>query len=340
MIVTNSCQTERPTLRLLVWEGYAEPSVIGPFEAAHNCRVTASYIKNSDDLLGRLRTGSYDIISPSSDIATTVARSGLVEHLNLSKISSYMELSPRLLQLPLVRLKGKSVLPFMAAKDRVYGVPFMWGSNTLVYNTTMFRRPPSTWAVLWDPRYQGKVSVWDDLSTVYMAAQLLGYDKPNPDVLYNLTDQQLEVVTNELLALKRNIFRSWSSASDLEDLFENQHVAVAMGWPLITKQLKDRRFPIDEVIPRENTTGWIDYLMIPSNGMHRDLAYKFVDYMIQEQVQKRVGHATGYVPANERAALSADSEATVQAYWEHIDFWQEVPNRRKYIEIWEKARVP
>lgn len=340
MVTANSCQTEQPTLRLLVWEGYAEPAVIGPFEAAHHCRITALYFKTSDELLDRLRTGPYDIISPSSDIATTIARSGLVERLNLSKISSYTELSPRLVQLPLVQVKGRSLLSFTTANDRVYGVPFMWGANTLVYNTTMFRRPPSTWAVLWDQSYRGQVSVWDDVSTVYMTAQLLGYDKPNPDSLYSLTDQQLGVVTEKLLELKRNSLRSWSSASDLEDLFENKHLAVAMGWPLVTKHLKDRGFPIDEVIPRENTTGWIDYLMIPSNGMHRDLAYEFLDYVLQEQVQKRVAYATGYVPANERAALSGDSEATIQAYWGHIDFWQTVSNRRTYIEIRDKARAP
>ena len=74
--------------------------------------------------------------------------------------------------------------------------------------------------------------------------------------------------------------------------------------------------------------------------MHRDLAYEFLDYVLQEQVQKRVAYATGYVPANERAALSGDSEATIQAYWGHIDFWQTVSNRRTYIEIRDKARAP
>jgi putative spermidine/putrescine transport system substrate-binding protein/spermidine/putrescine transport system substrate-binding protein len=52
-----------------------------------------------------------------------------------------------------------------------------------------FSETPDTWNILWDPKYHGKVSVWDDLSTVYMTAQILGFDKPDPSQLYNLTDE-------------------------------------------------------------------------------------------------------------------------------------------------------
>ena len=64
----------------------------------------------------------------------------------------------------------------------------MWGPNPLIYDTTAFRKTAGQLECLWDPKYRGKISVWDDLSTVYMAAQVLGYDKPDPDQLYNLND--------------------------------------------------------------------------------------------------------------------------------------------------------
>ena len=56
----------------------------------------------------------------------------------------------------------------------------MWGPDPLIYDTTVFPKPPESWTMFWDPKYRGKISVWDDLSTVYMAAQVLGYDKPDP----------------------------------------------------------------------------------------------------------------------------------------------------------------
>jgi spermidine/putrescine-binding protein len=34
-----ACKPKQPTLTLLVWEGYADPSFIGAFEESHHCKV-------------------------------------------------------------------------------------------------------------------------------------------------------------------------------------------------------------------------------------------------------------------------------------------------------------
>ena len=85
---------------------------------------------------------------------------------------------------------------------------------------------------MWDPKLKGKVSVWDNLSTVYMAAQVLGYDKPDPGHLYNLSDQELDAVKKKLIELKPNIRKMWSTGGELTNLFQNHEVVIAMGWPL------------------------------------------------------------------------------------------------------------
>ena len=179
-LMLGSCQKREESLSLLVWEGYADPSFIRAFEQAHHCKVTASYMGSSDDLVAKLRGGSastYDVISPSSDVAAAIARTGLAEPLDLTKLPTYPHLSSRLRDLPLVKSKGQ-----------LFGVPFMWGPNPLLYDSTVFAQAPDSWGIFWDSKYQGKISVWDDLSTLYMAAQMLGYDKPDPSQLYNLSD--------------------------------------------------------------------------------------------------------------------------------------------------------
>ena len=123
-----ACGGKTPTLSLLVWEGYADSSYVRAFEQSHHCRISASYMGSSDELVAKLRGGSasnYDVISPSSDVATMIASSGLAAPLDLSKIPSYNQLSEKLRLLPLVRVNGT-----------VYGVPFTWGPNPLLYDTT------------------------------------------------------------------------------------------------------------------------------------------------------------------------------------------------------------
>ncbi len=333
-----SCSKKTPTLNLLVWEGYADPSFVRGFEDQNHCKVSASYMGSSDELVAKLRGGSagnYDVISPSSDVATAIASAGLALPLDLAKVPAYGQLSPQLTTLPLVRVKGE-----------VYGVPFMWGPDPMIYDTDAFPQPPDSWAVFWDPRYRGKISVWDDLSTVYMAAQILGYDKPDPSQLYNLSDAQLEAVRKKLIELKPNIRKMWSTGGELTNLFQNHEVVAAMGWPLMTNQLRKISFPVGETIPKENTTGWIDHLMITSGSENQELAYKFLEYMIEAQIQKKVTDVTGYTPANPQAAqfMTPDGVKSlhlddVDRYQKRIYFWQNVPRRAKYNEIWNEVKA-
>jgi spermidine/putrescine-binding protein len=338
ILLLGSCTKKAPSLNLLVWEGYADPSFVHGFEEQFHCKVSASYMGSSDDLVAKLRGGSagnYDVISPSSDVATSIAAAGLAAPLDLSKFPSYTQLSPQLTSLPLVRVKGQ-----------VFGVPFMWGPNPMIYDTTVFPRPPESWTVFWDPKYRNKLSVWDDLSTVYMAAQVLGYDKPDPTQLYNLNDAQLEAVKKKLLELKPNIRKMWSTGGELTNLFQNHEVVAAMGWPLMTNQLRKINFPVGETIPKEDTTGWIDHLMVTAGSENKELAYKFLEYMIEAQTQKKVTDVTGYTPANPQAAQSMTPEQVknlhlddVDNYQRHIYFWQDVPRRAKYVEIWNEVKA-
>ena len=198
VIFLAGCGPKTETLSLLVWEGYADPSFLKAFEDAHHCKVVASYMGSSDELVAKLRGGSagnYDVISPSSDVATSIVKAGLAAPLDLSKIPAYPQLSARLRESPLVKANGQT-----------YGVPFVWGPNPLLYDTTAFPKAPDSWSDLWNPKLKGKISLWDELSSVYMAAQILGYDKPDPSQLYNLSDEQLEAVKKKLIELKPKVF--------------------------------------------------------------------------------------------------------------------------------------
>ncbi len=337
-VACSACKKKEESLSLLVWEGYADASFVRAFEESHHCKVSASYMGSSDELMAKLRGGSaanYDVISPSSDVAASIARTGLAAPLDLSKLPSYSQLSARLRDLPLVKVNGQ-----------VYGVPFMWGPDPLLYDTTAFAQAPDSWAVFWDPKYKGKMSVWDDLSTVYMAAQVLGYDKPDPSQLYNLTDDQLAAVRKKLIELKPNIRKMWATGGELTNLFQNHEVVAAMGWPLMTNQLRRLHFPIGETIPKENTTGWIDHLMISAASSRKELATEFLEYMIEAQTQKKITDVTHYTPANPGASqfLTPDEIKGLHldnpdAYMQRIYFWQDVPRRAKYNEIWNEVKA-
>jgi spermidine/putrescine-binding protein len=337
-LASSACKKKEDSLSLLVWEGYADLSFIKPFEETHHCKIVASYMGTSDELVAKLRGGSaanYDVISPSSDVATSIVRAGLVAPLDLAIIPSYGQLSTRLRDSQLAKANGQT-----------FGVPFMWGPNPLLYDAAAFAQPPDSWTIFWDPHYKQRISVWDDLSTLYLAAQVLGYDKPDPSQLYNLTDEQLAAVRKKLIEMKPNIRKIWATGGELTNLFQNHEIVLAMGWPLNTNDLRKLNFPIGETIPKENTTGWIDHLMITSASGHKDLAQAFLEYMIEANTQKMVADRTHYTPANPQAARFLSPEEirilhldNPDAYMQRIYFWQDVPRRAKYTEIWNEVKA-
>src|ERR1700751_660183 len=105
-LALGSCTKKTPTLNLLVWEGYADPLFVKGFEEQCQCKVSASYMGSSDELVAKLRGGSagnYDVISPSSDVATMISSTGLAAPLDLAKLPAYAQLSPHLTSLSLVK---------------------------------------------------------------------------------------------------------------------------------------------------------------------------------------------------------------------------------------------
>src|SRR6266849_7198381 len=133
-LASGACKKKEASLSLLVWEGYADPATVHAFEESRHCKVMATYMGTSDELVAKLRGGSasnYDVISPSSDVATMIATANLAAPLDLSKIPAYGQLMTRLTSLALVKTGGN-----------VYGVPFQWGPNPLLYDTSAFAHAP------------------------------------------------------------------------------------------------------------------------------------------------------------------------------------------------------
>jgi len=55
LMLAAACAKKTPALNLLVWEGYADPAFVKAFEEQHHCKVSASYMGSSDELVAKLR---------------------------------------------------------------------------------------------------------------------------------------------------------------------------------------------------------------------------------------------------------------------------------------------
>ena len=323
-------------LNFMVWEGYTDTLFARPFEEVCGVTVNATFMGSSDDLVAKLRAGgaeTFDLISPSSDAATAILDAGLSQALDLTRIPSYGTLSEGFRRLPVVR------------KDSlVYGVPWAFGPNPLIYDTTKFSMPPESWAVLWERKYKGKLSLQDDIATLYMVAQVLGMDDPkDPAKLYNLSDEELAKVKAKMLELRPNVRKYWVTAGDLTQLFQSGEVVMGEGWPLMTNQLRQANYPAGETIPAEGTTAWADHWMLTKGAKNLDAAYAWLEYTAQPFAHNLLYDVTAYIVANPAAKsyMTPEQAATqrdIADYGSKVNFWQWSPRREKYQEIWNEVK--
>jgi spermidine/putrescine transport system substrate-binding protein len=324
-------------LNFMVWEGYTDTLFTKPFEDACGVKVNATYMGSSDDLVAKLRAGgaeTIDLISPSSDAATAIIEAGLAAPLDLGRIPSFDDLSEGFRNLKVAR-KG----------DAVYGEPWAFGPNPLIYDTTKVKPAPTSWGELWDRKYRSKLSLQDDIATLYMVAQYLGMDDPNdPSKLYNLSDGDLAKVKAKMLELRPNVRKYWVTAGDMTQLFQSREVVAGEGWPLMTNQLRQAKFPAGETIPKEGTTAWADHWVLTKGAKNLDAAYAWLEYSAQPFTQKLLYDVTAYIVANPEAKRymtpeQAASQRDISDYGSKVNFWQWSPRREKYQEIWNEVKA-
>jgi putative spermidine/putrescine transport system substrate-binding protein/spermidine/putrescine transport system substrate-binding protein len=261
-------------------------------------------------------------------------QSGLTEPLDSSKISQWNKLSAKLRGMADVRSGGN-----------IYGMPFTWGPDYLIYNADIVKEEPKSWRVLWDKKYKGQVSVPDDIVNIYTTGVMLGMDKPEKGAVYNMTEAQLAQCKAELAKLQPNVRKYWATAGELDNMFKNKEVALALGWPLTVNTLQGQGMNIKSVIPEEGATGWIDRLMIVKGSKNKALAQMWLDYISQPENMAKVAEVTTYSVANPEAAahMSPELQKSTYAgnenyYFEKLNWWQWAKDRKRYNEVWNEVK--
>jgi putative spermidine/putrescine transport system substrate-binding protein len=318
-------------LNLVAWEGYADSSFVKPFEKQTGCHINVTYAGSSDEMFTKFRSGggtAYDLVSASGDASLRFIHSGAVQPVDVSKIPNWKNLAPQLKSPPHNTVNGKH-----------YGVSFMWGPDVLIYNTHVFKTPPTSWSVIYSPQYRGKITIPDNPIQIADVAVYQGYPHP-----YDLTTAQLNHAKAILTAQRPLIRKYWTSAGEFDSLFKNGDAVVGAGWPLMTVQLKQAGVPVADTVPKEGATGWADTWMLSSHSSHTACAYAWMNYAISPSVQKKVVAVTDYSPANlQTAHLLPRSEAkdlhiTDSRYFDSLKFWQTPPNYSTWQLVWNEIK--
>ncbi len=169
---------------------------------------------------------------------------------------------------------------------------------------------PDSWSLLFDPAQSARlascgISVLDARDEVLSA--LLIYQGRS---LARSAPSQIKRAGELLNQLRPNL-RYVDSERYIDDLASGK-LCVAFAYIGDTLSAKKAGQPVKFVVPQEGSTLFIDSLVIPKNAARPDLAYRFIDYLLQPKVAALISAETFYASGNARELL--DTAAQLELY--------------------------
>ena len=332
--ISSSAALAGGEVNLLTWEGYADESVVKPFEEATGCKVSATYVGSNDDFAPKLAAGGgvYDLVTPSIDATKVLIEAGFIEPLDLSRLPRYGEIYEKFRISEGINHNGK-----------VYGIPYAWGSIPFMYRVDKFDTPPTSLKTLWSSDMKGKISLWDDKSALYVASRYMG----NMNI-YNLSDDQLDAAKNKLIEQKPLVRKYWATAGELVDLYASGEVWISNTWGgYQSSLLADQGIEVKEFIPTEGAEGWMDSWMVIKDTPNRDCAYKYIEMSTTEIGQCGVANVNGYSAANVVAAKNCMTPEQFKGlhqddvgYLDSLLLWENLRDRLgAYTNTWNAVKA-
>lgn len=305
LLLAGACAKKLPVLYIFNWSDYIDPELIKEFEAENNCRIKYSTYDSNENMLTKIKSSreSFDLVFPSGDHVNILRAAELLEPLDNAKLSNFKNLDLALLE------KAQSF-----DEGNRYAIPYFWGLTGLMFNKRYVPEDlvsSRSWNILADKFFtdKNKVTMLDDAREVIGAALILnGYD------LNDTSEAALKAAEKTLQEWDKNItqFDSDSYKNEVPD--GTTWIAQAYNGDAL-QQMNDNP-DLDFFLPVEGSSLWMDNIVMLKSSKNKELAYKFIDFLLDAENAKRNAEYTQYATPNKAASLllHEDVKSNLLAY--------------------------
>jgi putative spermidine/putrescine transport system substrate-binding protein len=320
-------------VNIVAWPGYIERGETVPefdwvtkFEDATGCKVNVKTANTSDEMVALMNEGGFDLVTASGDASLRLVAGKRVQPINTDLIPSWSKIDERLKDAPWFTVDGVH-----------YGVPYQWGPNVLMYNTEVFKEPPTSWSVVFEEQTlpdgqsnKGRVQAYDGPIHVADAAQYLMAHKPELGITnpYELNEDQYKAALDLLRQQRTLVGRYWHDAMIQIDDFKNEGVVASGSWPFQVNLLKGENAPIASTIPEEGATGWADTSMLHVDAENPNCAYLWMEHTLSSNLQSDLSVWFGSNPVVPAACEDGSGQQTKEGCatngfedFDRIRFW-------------------
>jgi putative spermidine/putrescine transport system substrate-binding protein len=211
--------------------------------------------------------------------------------------------------------------------------------NTIFYNTNQQKKPPTSWAELWEPSNKGRIAIppitWNNGVRMVLTAAQIATGKPLAQAQF-----EYEAGIRELAKLKKNNVRVYSDAPQALQLLQSGEVPLvpfylAFAAPLIAKGAPI--YPATDL--KEGKQGEIVGLNMPTNAKNVELANQYINMSLDKGFQQKIDDVlrarcahVDIKPSAETQKLLGPAGNTTYADWGFLS-----KNRPKITEMWNEV---
>ena len=347
------------TLNILTWETYDNQPWLNEFKKKTGITVHATNVGSPAEMFAKTKAnpGQYDIVYATAGWFDNYVKSNLLIPVDESRVKNVKELKLGFNWRAATSVKGKN-----------YAILYNWGDQPLgwlpkyvpgKYKLSKYKHQGvlDDWNILWDPQFKGKVSIFDDPTSVEpMIPLALGFKNP-----YKLNDQQFKAFSQKLLELRPQVKRLTSGFNDQTNQFASGEAVI--GYinniaSVVALQKSGHVLAINNIV-KQGTPAWSDNMAITREGGGKklDAVYEFINYSLSIPWQARFVATSGnsgtlnYAQATSAEARHAGLKskqlaatlipATRQgkAFFDKMIFFQSVENLQKRLDLWNKFKL-
>ena len=306
------CSEDRSqVLKVYNWADYIDEDLLDEFEqwyeeeTGEKVEIIYQTFDINETMLSKIELGheDYDVVCPSDYIIERMLKNDLLLPLDkdFGDTPNYLDnIAPYISEtLGQIEENGRN------ARD--YSVGYMWGTVGLIYNPKYIPdSETSSWNVLRNPAYSGKVLMKDAFRDVYTAF-LVALNKEALEA----GEKNLETITydtsEESIALVENYLHSFRDAvCGWEADFGKEQMTKELAWINLSWS-GDAQWAIDEAaavgmdlryaVPDDGSVIWFDGWVIPKYAKNVKAANYFINFMCKPENAIRNMDMTGYVSA-------------------------------------------
>ncbi len=311
-----------------MWSAYIKPELIEQFQKDHNCRVVIDTYDSNEAMYTKLKFGGsgYDIIFPSNYFLDLMNSQDMLLPLQDNRI-------------PNLKYVDWEFLKLLGLQKTSAGIPYMTSFSGIAWRMDRLSREPDSWGIFGNQDLKGRMTMLNDMRETLGAGLLfLGYsaNSQSPEEIAK-AGALVSHWKHELAKLESEQYKNGIA---------NAEYLVVHGYSGDCLQVARVSKNIGFSYPKEGSIVSVDYAAIMKSSHDINLAYAFLNFLLDPKVAAENMEFTNYrcVNSESRHLLPEELRSSPLLYpelYREVRFECLFPSgaaRKDYIKAWDEVK--